>query len=51
MSWRQQQGEHVRDYAQYIETNLSFIREQIKHFPSTKKFFSFRILLEFLVVI
>ena len=41
MSWRQQQGEHVRDYAQYIETNLSFIREQIdsqgaRFYPQSK---------------
>ena len=41
MSWRQQQGEHVRDYAQYIEKNLSFIREQIdsqgaRFYPQSK---------------
>ena len=41
MSWRQQQGERVRDYAQYIETNLSFIREQIdsqgaRFYPQSK---------------
>ena len=41
MSWRQQQGERVREYAQYIETNFSFIREQIdsqgaRFYPQSK---------------